>query len=290
MAVNLPTDLLRSFAAIVDSGSMLRATERVFVTQSALSLQMKRLEETVQAPLFHRDGRRLVLTPVGHTLLAFARELLAVNDRAVAAVTGDALVGPARVGLVQDFAETLLSGVLSRFTQLNPDTQLQVRVGGSQELLDLLATERLDIVLCMGPADDPAAIRTAPTLWLGDDALLEQSVLPVAVLEKPCRFRDALIARLEETGRRYRIVLETPSLSVLRAAVNAGLGVTCRTDIFASQRLTGDLAATLPELPDVAYVRHLQAAPHATILRLAELIRVAVLDLPGAAMADAAAA
>ena len=62
--MNLPTELLRSFAAIVDSGSMLRATERVYVTQSALSLQMKRLEEAVQAPLFHRDGRRLVLTPV----------------------------------------------------------------------------------------------------------------------------------------------------------------------------------------------------------------------------------
>ena len=137
MAVNLPTDLLRSFAAIVDSGSMLRATERVFVTQSALSLQMKRLEETVQAPLFHREGRRLVLTPTGHTLLDYARELLAVNDRAVAAVTGDALAGPVRVGLVQDFAETLLSGVLSRFALLNPETQLQVRVGGSQELLDL---------------------------------------------------------------------------------------------------------------------------------------------------------
>ncbi len=196
MAVNLPTDLLRSFAAIVDSGSMLRATERVFVTQSALSLQMKRLEETVQAPLFHRDGRRLVLTPGGQTLLTFARELLAVNDRAVAAVTGDALVGPARVGLVQDFAETLLSGVLSRFAQLNPETQLQVRVGGSQELLDLLATDRLDIVLCMGSADDGAAIRTAPTIWLGDDALLDQEVLPVAVLEKPCRFRDALLATL----------------------------------------------------------------------------------------------
>ena len=65
MAVNLPTELLRSFAAIVDSGSMLRATERVFVTQSALSLQMKRLEETVQSSLFHRDGRRLTLTPAG---------------------------------------------------------------------------------------------------------------------------------------------------------------------------------------------------------------------------------
>ena len=279
MAVNLPTDLLRSFAAIVDSGSMLRATERVFVTQSALSLQMKRLEETLQAPLFHRDGRRLVLTPVGQTLLAYARELLAVNDRAVAAVTGDVLAGPARVGLVQDFAETLLSGVLSRFTQLNPDTQLQVRVGGSQELLELLASDRLDFVLCMGAADDPHAIRSAPTIWLGDEALAGQDVLPVAVLERPCRFRDALLSGLEAQGRPYRIVLETPSLSVLRAAVQSGLGITCRTELFGGRWIGCEVAATLPALPAVTYVAHLRASPHPTIARLAELVRTAVVDL-----------
>jgi DNA-binding transcriptional LysR family regulator len=289
MPVNLPTDLLRSFAAIVDSGSMLRATERVFVTQSALSLQMKRLEETVQAPLFHRDGRRLVLTPVGETLLSFAREILAMNDRAVGAVTGDALVGPARVGLVQDFAETLLSGVLSRFAQLNPDTQLQVRVGGSQELLDLLTSDRLDVVLCMGSAEDPAAIRTAPTVWLGDDDLLSQQVLPVAVLERPCRFRDALIAALDAAGRPYRVVLETPSLSVLRAAVNSGLAVTCRTEIFETRRLAPALAATLPALPAVAYVRHVRSNLHPTVARLSELIRTAVLELQPAPAARAAA-
>jgi DNA-binding transcriptional LysR family regulator len=284
MAVNLPTELLRSFAAIVDSGSMLRATERVFVTQSALSLQMKRLEETVQAPLFHRDGRRLVLTPMGQTLLAYARELLAVNDRAVAAVSGDALAGPARVGLVQDFAETLLSGVLSQFAHLNPDAQLHVRVGGSHELLELLESDRLDIVLCMGSSDDVGAIRTAPTVWLGDDALLEHEVLPVAVLERPCRFRDALLGVLEASGRPFRIVLETPSLSVLRAAVSAGLGVTCRTDLFAARPIGKEPASALPALPGVAYVQQVRSNLHPTVARLSEMIRAAVLDLQAPAL------
>ena len=151
MAVNLPTDLLRSFAAIVDSGSMLRATERVYLTQSALSLQMKRLEEILQIPLFRRDGRRLALTSAGETMLGFARDILSMNDRAVAALAGETLAGPARVGLVQDFAETLLTGVLSRFAKLNGETQLQVRVGGSAELLELLAADRIDVALCMGP-------------------------------------------------------------------------------------------------------------------------------------------
>ncbi|USQ98305.1 LysR substrate-binding domain-containing protein [Caulobacter sp. RL271] len=278
MVTNLPTELLRSFVAIVDSGSMLRATERVFVTQSALSLQMKRLEETVLTPLFHREGRRLVLTPAGQTLLPRAREILALNDRAVVALTGDALAGPARVGVVQDFAETLLSGVLARFTQLNPDTQLQVRVAGSPELLGLLEADRLDVVLCMGAADDPHAARVVPMVWHGESALAESDVLPIAILEAPCRFRDAALAALERDGRPFRVVVETPSLSALRAAVQAGLAVTCRTSLFLPDR--APLASNrLPPLPDVAYVQRTNDTPHASITKLAQLIHAAALDL-----------
>ncbi|MBO9546306.1 MAG: LysR family transcriptional regulator [Caulobacter sp.] len=278
MVTNLPTELLRSFVAIVDSGSMLRATERVFVTQSALSLQMKRLEETVLTPLFHREGRRLVLTPAGQTLLPRAREILALNDRAVVALTGDALAGPARVGFVQDFAETLLSGVLARFAQLNPDTQLQVRVAGSPELLGLLEADRLDVVLCMGAADDPRAARVVPMVWHGDSSLAETEVLPIAILESPCRFRDAALAALERDGRPYRVALETPSLSALRAAVQAGLAVTCRTSLFLPERapLTTN---RLPSLPEVAYVQRTNDTPHASIAKLAQLIHTAALEL-----------
>jgi DNA-binding transcriptional LysR family regulator len=279
LAVNLPTELLRSFAAIVDSGSMLRATERVFVTQSALSLQMKRLEETVQSPLFHRDGRRLTLTPAGQTLLTFAREMLATNDRAVASLTGDALTGPARVGLVQDFAETLLSGVLSRFAQLNQGTQLQVRVSDSADLLELLSSDRLDVVLCMGPEDDPAAVKTVPMVWLGVPGLAELEVLPLAVLEPPCRFRDAALAALAAAGRPYRIVLETPSLSALRAAVESDLCITCRTDVVLKRPIDPAEAPGLPKLPRVSFVRHTRPEPHPTVGRLADVIRTAVLEL-----------
>ena len=277
MATNLPTELLRSFVAIVDSGSMLKATERVFVTQSALSLQMKRLEETVLTPLFHRDGRRLTLTASGTALLGHAREILALNDRAVVALTGDALVGPVRVGLVQDFAETLLSGVLARFTQLNPEVQLQVRVAGSPELLDLLAGDRLDVVLCMGAPEDSAAVRVAPMVWHGDPELAKRSVLPLAILEPPCRFRDAALAALERDGRPYRVALETPSLSALRAAVEAGLAVTCRTALF--RPLTTPIEAGLPVVPQVAYVRRVGPAPHPSIAKLSDLMHAAALEL-----------
>lgn len=277
MATNLPTELLRSFVAIVDSGSMLKATERVFVTQSALSLQMKRLEETVLTPLFHRDGRRLVLTLAGQALLVHARDILDLNDRAVVALTGDALIGPVRVGLVQDFAETLLSGVLARFTQLNPEVQLQVRVAGSPDLLDLLNGDRLDVVLCMGAPDDNAAVRVAPMVWHGDPELTKRAVLPLAILEPPCRFRDAALAALERDGRPYRVALETPSLSALRAAVEAGLAVTCRTVLFRPR--TAPIEAGLPTVPQVAYVRRVGPAPHPSIAKLSDLMHAAALEL-----------
>jgi DNA-binding transcriptional LysR family regulator len=283
MPVNLQTELLRSFAAIVDSGSMLKATERVFLTQSALSLQMKRLEETVQSPLFYRDGRRLVLTPAGELLLAYTRDMLALNDKAVSALSGDELFGPARVGTVQDFAETLLSGVLARFAHRHPETQLHVRVGGSAELLDLLATDRLDVVLGMGAADDPAAIETAPMKWLGHPALADRDVLPLAVLERPCRFRDAALAALDQAGHPCRIVLETPSLSVLRAALDADLAVTCRTRIFSDREIDTEVdrygAPLLPSLPQVAYTRLIGRDPHPTVERLSTMMEGAVRDL-----------
>jgi len=276
MVLNLPTELLRSFAAIVDAGSMLRATERVFVTQSALSLQMKRLEDLVQTPLFRRDGRRLILTPAGQSMLGHAREILAANDRAVSALTGDVLAGPARVGFVQDFAETLLGGVLARFAQLNPETQLQVRVGGSAELLDMMHSDAMDVLLCMGAHDDPAAVRTMPMTWLGNPDLAHQDIVPLAVLERPCRFRDAALAALDHAERPHRIVLETPSLAALRAAVQSGLGLTCRTTHFMDQPIE---ESDLPALPEVAYVRHVRGNPHPTIARLSDLVLTAALEL-----------
>jgi DNA-binding transcriptional LysR family regulator len=185
MVVNLPTELLRSFAAIVDAGSMLKATERIFVTQSALSLQMKRLEDLVQTPLFHRGGRRLSLTQAGENLLGHAREILNANDRAVQALNSDLLAGPVRIGVVEDFAETLLSGVLMEFTETFPDANVQVQVGGSAELQELMQTDQLDVLLCLGAGDDPASLRAVPMRWLGNPELVRQDVIPLAVLAMP---------------------------------------------------------------------------------------------------------
>ncbi len=277
MPVNLPTNLMRSFVAIVDTGSMLNAAERVFVTQSALSLQIKRLEDLVQQPLFHRDGRRLTLTTVGALMLDYARRILVLHDEAVSAVSAGQFSGPARIGMVQDFAETLLSGLLAQFAELHPDVQIFARVAGTAELLGMLERRQLDIVLGFGPSGDPSAITTAPMVWFGNADLLKQETVALAVLEAPCRFREAAIRTLEEAGRAYRITVETPNLTTLHAAVEAGLGLTCRTRLFQRQQKLE--IEDLPALPRVSCIlRTASALDHATA-RLATLAREVIGNL-----------
>lgn len=253
MPINLPTNLIRSFVAIVDTGSMLNASNQVFVTQSALSLQIKRLEELVQQTLFIREGRRLQLSDAGEVLLEYARKLLALHDEAVIAVGSGGFVGPIRVGTVQDFADTILSGLLAQFASLHPDAQIYAKVAGTAELQDLLDKDQLDILIGYAAADDPAALRISPMAWYGDSGLVKHEVIPLAVLEKPCRFREAAIASLEAAGRPYRIAVETPNLSSLRAAVEAQLGITCRTGTFLDEN-SALVEADLPKLPQVAFI------------------------------------
>lgn len=277
MPVNLPTNLLRSFVAIVDTGSMLNASEKVFVTQSALSLQIKRLEELLQQSLFHREGRRLVLTQAGEVMLDYARKVLILHDEAVAAITAGHFTGPARIGMVQDFAETLLSGLLGQFAELHPDAQIYSRIAGTAELLGQLERRQLDIVLGFAAANDPHAIAHAAMAWYGKPDLLHHGVLPLAVLEPPCRFREAAIRLLEDAGVPYRITVETPNLTTLRAAVDAGLGITCRTHLFLKDEpLTIE---ALPSLPRVSCVLQTAASLDPATARLAQLAREIVAAL-----------
>jgi DNA-binding transcriptional LysR family regulator len=255
LPINLPTDLLRSFLAIVDTGSMIRATDHVFLSPSALSLQMKRLEEIARRQLFQRSGRSLALTPAGRELAGAARKILELNDAAVGSLLGETLSGLVQLGMVQDFAETLLPEILRDFSALHPQAQLRVHVAGSPELADAYSRSALDIVLGLGRPSDSHVQMAAPIIWLGDPSLAEADEVKLVLLEAPCVFRSACLRALQDAGRRFRIVVETPSLSGMRAAVAAGLGLTCRTELMAGW---GGLPAVppdlLPALPEVGYV------------------------------------
>jgi len=278
VAVNLPTPFLRSFVAIADEGSMLSATGKVCITQSAISLQVKRLEELVQQQLFVRDGGRLSLTPAGETLLGYARRVLALHDEALQAVGGKDFPGSVRFGTVQDFAETLMTGVLKSFARLHPESALFARLGDTAELQDLLERGQLDVLVGFSDKQDPKAVRTSAMRWYGELDLPRRTVIPLAVLEKPCRFREAAIRSLDAAGIPHRIAVETPNLSALRAAVAAGLGITARTPLFLRDFRPLD-SNLLPLLPTLACIVETRPGRAPEIARLSSLTIQAVAAL-----------
>lgn len=277
MNVNLPTNLLRSFVAIVDAGSIVVATEKIFLTQSALSLQMKRLAEIVQAPIFRREHGALALAPAGERLVGLARKILELNDQAVASFIGD-VNGPIRIGLVQDFGDEILSGVLSRYAQLNPCVELEIRIGSSVEIRERFQADLIDIAVYHTEREDEFTIAPAPMVWIGDPVLLSRDILPLACMVRPCLSRDCSIAALEGAGRPYQIVVETPNISALRAAVEAGLAVTCRSSAFLGHRVS---VLELERLPLPTHFVSLMIKPCSSdaVSGLAGLIRQATEEL-----------
>src|SRR5215470_588215 len=144
---NLDIDLLRTFAAVADSGSFTAAGELVARTQSAVSLQVKRLEEGLGERLFERTSRAIALTPAGETLLGYARRILELNDESVRRIAEPPVKGVIRLGITEYFVPTELARILSRFAMAYPDVQLEARMGLSRELREEMAAGRLDAAI-----------------------------------------------------------------------------------------------------------------------------------------------
>lgn len=270
----LPLDLLRTFVAILEAGGQSAAVDRVGRSQSALSLQIKRLEEVVGAALFRRDLRGVALTPAGETLLPYARRLLALNAEALAALAPARLTGRVRLGVVQDFAEGALPHVLARFAHAHPNLSLETRVGRSAELDTGLRHGEVDVVLVVGEAGAGSctASRTTAMIWLaGRDAPPPPTPLPLALLDPPCRYRQAALEALEAVKVPHRIACSGPSLSGILAAVRAGLAVTVRTADHLRDGLA-EAAPPLPALPPVTHVLRLRDDAGPAVRRLAAII------------------
>jgi DNA-binding transcriptional LysR family regulator len=180
----------------------------------------------------------------------------------------------------QDFADILLPGVLNEFVITHPEIQLQVRVGGSQELLEALKAQQLDVVVCVRPEYEPKNIKIVPMQWVGQAHLLEREVLPLAMLAEPCLFRATALRVLEEAGQKFRVVVETASLSAVRAAVQSGLAITLRNSLFMESGLIPKLPQeTLPALPGVGYALFGADEPSSAATLLSALVQASVLDL-----------
>lgn len=251
---DLPIELLRTFLATVEAGSMAKAARLVERTPSAVSLQMTKLGELVGRPLFERKGRAQALTHVGEVLVEHARAILQASDRAMAAFSAERLEGPVRFGTVQDLADVVLPSALAAFAKQYPAITLHVHVADSAVLIEHAHSGTLDFCVCFRSRHAPRTIRREPMVWLGRRSVASLDPVPLAVLDPPCAFRDAPIAALKRVQRPHRIVLRTPSLAGLRAALEAGLGVGCRTPLLRSPgiEILGE-AEGLPPLPEIAF-------------------------------------
>ncbi len=229
MIPNLDVDLLKTFLAIADTGNFTRAADEVHKTQSAVSMQMKRLEELIGRPLFVRDGRQSRFTSDGERLIEYARRIVNLNDEVVSAFTKPELTGTLRFGTPDDYADRFLPEILARFSRTHPLVTVNVDCALSGQLFERARHGELDLALVTACSEIFAdeIIRTEPLVWVTSarHSVHMLDTLPVAISHTGCEWRALTIGALERQGRHYRIAYSSPNSIAVNAAVLAGLAV-----------------------------------------------------------------
>ena len=252
----LDLDQMKTFVAIAETGSFTRAADLVHKTQSAVSMQMRRLEERVGKGLFARDGRASKLTEDGERLLAYARRLMRLNDETLAAFDEAELTGRVRLGTPDDYADRFLPEILARFSHSNPRAEVTVVCAPTPLLVEAMRAGELDVAIIThvrekGPAE---LIRREPLLWVGSQRHAAQEIdpVPLALGRPTCDWRRAALEGLERVGRRHRLLYVSWNSTAVGAAVLAGLAVSVLPESALRQgmRVLGEHEG-FPRLPPV---------------------------------------
>jgi DNA-binding transcriptional LysR family regulator len=229
MPAPLDIDQLKTFAAIVDAGSFTRAADSVHKTQSAVSMQMRRLEERIGKPLFVKDGRTNRLTEDGEKLIIYARRMLRLNEETLAAFDENRLEGLLRIGTPDDYADRFLPEIIARFAKSNPNVELYIVCESSNDLGEKMARGELDIALVThNPrVRQSQVVRTEPLHWVSsaNHTAHETTPLPLAVGRRNCQWRQLACSALDSVNREYQILFTSWSSTVVASAVLAGLAV-----------------------------------------------------------------
>jgi len=224
----LDLTLLRSFVAVVEGGSVIQAAARVGRSQSAVSMQIQRLEEEVGRPLFRRDGRTLRANPAGEELLLHARRLLRLSDEALASLNRAEEAGLVRLGVPEDYAAYLVLPALARFNQEHPLVEIELTCEASTALLQRIEAGRIDLALITRYPHQPfPVLRRERFIWAArpENEVWLRDPLPVALFEAGDIARRYAIEALQDAERPYRIVCSSRSLHGLVAVAQAGLAV-----------------------------------------------------------------
>lgn len=280
--IHFDLDVLRSFVCGVELGSFAKAAERLGRSTSAVSAQLKKLEDQAGKPLLRKAGRGMALTDAGEVMLAYARRLLDLNDEAATAMRGGELEGGIRLGLQEDFGETLLPEVLGRFARAHPKVRIEAHIARNAELLSRIDAGRLDLALAWEAGARPAHaehLGTLPMRWIGAahdrsrGSPREAGPLPLVMLESPCLLRTAAIDALDRAGIAWRMAFTSASLAGVWAAVAAGLGITLRTPLGLPANVR-QLDASLPKPGTLGLALHRpESELTPATARLASIIR-----------------
>lgn len=228
----LDTDVLQTFVTIAETGSFTRAARQVFRTPSALSMQIKRLEETLGRSLFVRRARQVSLTPEGEVLLGYGRRLLKLNEEAVSQFLSPALEGTVRFGSPEDVGTRVLPGVLAQFARTHPAVQVDVRTGASLDMVRRLDEGELDLILITADNEgvEPGrgeVVYSEPLVWACREGGIaaRRSPLPLALANHGCAWRRSALTALDRIGLAYRIAYTSEHCSGQAAAMLADLAI-----------------------------------------------------------------
>lgn len=283
MMDSMDMDGLRAFAAIVDSMSFSRAGETIGRSQSAISLRLRRLELSLGVSLLvRRQGRIIELTPEGHKLLGYARQIIALNDAALREIADRPGRARIRLGLPADFLDMGFSEALAHIRPLVGDANVEIETDVSDRLRSRCEAGDLDLAIYKQAAPDgigntlmnlKMAWASAPEFAGGDDNL------PLVCFPEGCVYRRTMLNALRDAGIAHQTVFTTPSMDALRRAVGTGIGVTALPASILHRDTAFNPVDNLPALEDVALAMAVTPGGNAAIRRMADSLGDSLLSL-----------
>lgn len=247
--------LLRSFLAIVRAGSISAAATAIGRSQSALSMQMQRLEDELGQMLLHRCGSGVRMTAAGERLFIHAERIIGAHDAAVADLIGTGVVGKVRFGLPEDYCYSFLPGLIRGFRANHPAVEVEIVAAPSTELRPLLHGRRIELALVSVADTAPASgvVRTEELVWVGDSRepdILRQDTLPLALAAPDTLDHRLACEAMAAIGRRYRVAYASNGLAGLISVVRSGqaVSVMTRTAVPTDLHIINDLMPSLPTI------------------------------------------
>tara|TARA_R110002096_G_scaffold16106_57_gene55379 strand:- start:546 stop:1436 length:891 start_codon:yes stop_codon:yes gene_type:complete len=272
----LDVDLLslRTLVAVIEEGGFSAAAKRVGRTQSAISLQIAKLEERLNAKLLERTSRSVSVTPAGEIFLSYARRILELSDEALLAVSAPEEKTLLRVGFAEYLAPRHLPNLLATFRRAHPNCELSLILGMGVDLFPLLDEGKLDLVFAGPEAENGTLLWEEELAWTGPgedvaNATLgeeEGTPLELVLMHPPCSYRQIAFDSLTKVGQPWKMSIEANSVQAVQSAIRAGLGVSVLPRSAVAEDLNFLSGESLPELPTtsvMSYVRADRAHPYA---------------------------